>query len=129
MFQVLNILHSASLATHALLSKCNATARLHTQLVFVSQPVSTSLAPGVTLTIRLICRPIVFSKPVLSPGSRPSPLYCVRHQFGLNCCFMLVLPSYTGIIKSQIIYIWPLSIVRNSGFFLYDRFDGRRVLC
>ena len=32
-----------------------------------------------TSTCNLICGPIVFSKPVFSPGSRPSPLYCLTH--------------------------------------------------
>ena len=59
----------------------------------------------------LICGPIVFSKPVLSAGSRPSPLYCVRYPLFMNCAFVLAL----GISKFQIEYFWPLGKVRKSG--------------
>ena len=72
-----------------------------------------------TSTCNLICGPIVFSKPVFSPGSRPSPLYCLTHPnknyLWERWLYVFVLSIWIGISKSQIRYFWALDKVRKSG--------------
>ena len=67
------------LPTHALVFKCNVTAKLHHQLVLVLATSFTSFAPSVTQAFSSWLSPDCVFQTSSSAGSRPSPLYCLRH--------------------------------------------------
>ena len=107
------------LPTHALVFKCNVTAKLHHQLVLVLATSFTSFAPSVTLAlVTWFVDRLYFPNLFFHPGLDQAPCTVSHIQIKMTCekgGYVFVLQIWIGISQSQIRYFWALDKVRKSG--------------